>query len=75
MAASLRVLGHDGSFPGQALAMGWKEGLLKYPSQLCIDAKVEVFIADTNNKRGQIFQLLEYKRTLCAHAEQRCFSW
>jgi len=53
------ILSHEGSFIGQQLGMGWKEGLLNYPSQLCINDKDEIFIADTNNSRIQIFVLLK----------------
>jgi len=49
------ILGQDGSFLGQQSGFGWKGGLLNYPSQLCINNKDEVFIADTNNNRIQIF--------------------
>jgi len=53
------VLGQDGSFLGQMSDLGWKEGLLNYPSQLCVNGKGEVFVADTNNHRVQIFKLVK----------------
>ncbi len=53
------VVGQDGSFLGQMSELGWKEGLLNYPSQLCVNGKGEVVIADTNNNRVQIFQLIK----------------
>jgi len=53
------IIGQDGSFIGQQLDMGWKEGLLNYPSQLCINDKEEIFIADTNNSRVQIFTIVK----------------
>ena len=53
------ILSHEGSFLGRLSSMGWKEGLLNYPSQLCINSNGEVFIADTNNSRIQIFVLLK----------------
>ncbi|MEJ2247716.1 MAG: hypothetical protein P8Y80_16820 [Acidobacteriota bacterium] len=34
-----------------------KEGFLTYPSQLCINRRGEIFIADTNNNRLQVFAL------------------
>ena len=37
--------------------MGWKEGQLNHPSQLCVNDKDEVFIADRDNSRVQVFQL------------------
>jgi len=49
------VLRQDGSFLSRQSARGWKEGRLNYPSQICINSKDEVFIADTKNNRVQIF--------------------
>ena len=49
------VLGQDGSFKGEQLKMGWKEGLLRYPSQLCINDSGEIFVADRENNRIQVF--------------------
>jgi hypothetical protein len=49
------ILGQDGSFLGRQLAMGWTEGLLYYPTQMCLNEKREVFIADRGNSRVQIF--------------------
>ncbi len=51
------ILGQDGSFQGRQLNMGWNEGLLYYPSQMCINEKGEIFIADRGNSRVQIFML------------------
>ena len=53
------VLGQDGSYLGRQLSMGWNEGLLYYPSQICINEKGEVFVADRSNSRIQIFTLLK----------------
>jgi hypothetical protein len=53
------ILGQDGSFQGQQLGMGWKEGLLRYPSYVCVNQKDEIFIADRNNSRVQIFTLVQ----------------
>jgi len=55
----IMVIGQDGSFLGQMSELGWKEGLLNYPSQLCVNDKGEVAVADTNNSRVQIFQLIK----------------
>jgi sugar lactone lactonase YvrE len=49
------VLGQDGSFIGRSSGQGWKEGRLNHPSDMCINSKGEVFIADTSNNRIQIF--------------------
>jgi len=53
------ILGQDGSFLGRQLSMGWNEGLLYYPTQMCINEKGEVFIADRGNSRVQIFTLVK----------------
>jgi sugar lactone lactonase YvrE len=49
------ILGQDGSFLGQQVSLGWTEGALYYPTQLCINGKGEIFIADRSNSRVQIF--------------------
>jgi sugar lactone lactonase YvrE len=51
------LIGQDGSVLGRQLAMGWNEGLLYYPSQLCLTDKGQVFIADRGNSRVQVFSL------------------
>jgi DNA-binding beta-propeller fold protein YncE len=56
---SIIILGQDGSFLSRQSGMGWKEGSLNYPAQMCINNKGEVFIADTNNSRVQIFEMTE----------------
>ena len=53
------ILGQDGSFQGRQLNMGWSEGLLYFPSQMCVNEKGEVFIADRGNSRIQIFTLVK----------------
>jgi len=53
------IIGPDGSYLGRLSAMGWKEGLLNYPSQICLNASGEIFVADTNNSRVQIFSIIE----------------
>jgi DNA-binding beta-propeller fold protein YncE len=57
--AGIVILGQDGSFLGRQLSMGWNEGLLYYPSQVCINDKGELFIADRGNSRVQIFTLVK----------------
>jgi sugar lactone lactonase YvrE len=52
------ILGRDGSYIGRQLSLGWNEGLLYYPSQICLNEKGEVFIADRGNSRVQIFTLV-----------------
>ena len=53
------ILGQDGSFQGRQLNMGWNEGLLYFPSQMCVNDNGEVFIADRGNSRIQIFTLVK----------------
>ncbi len=52
------ILGPDGSFMGRSLVFGWKDGLLRYPSQLCTNEKGEFFVADRENNRVQIFTVI-----------------
>jgi len=53
------ILGQDGSFLSRLSGMGWKEGRLNHPSDMCINSKGDIFIADTMNSRIQIFLFLE----------------
>jgi sugar lactone lactonase YvrE len=48
-------LGVDGNFQGRELAMGWNEGAVYYPAQLCLTSTGDVFVADRGNNRVQIF--------------------
>ena len=57
--ASIIILGQDGSFLSRQSGMGWKEGSLIYPTQMCINRKGKIFIADTRNSRVQLFELVE----------------
>jgi sugar lactone lactonase YvrE len=52
------VLGQDGSYRGRQLGMGWKEGLLYYPSQMCVSGGEIAVIADRENNRVQVFKLV-----------------
>jgi hypothetical protein len=56
--AGVVLLGQDGSFLGRQLAMGWNEGLLYYPSQMCVNQRDEAFIADRGNSRVQVFSIV-----------------
>jgi hypothetical protein len=53
------VLGVDGSFLARRLVMGWKDGQLNYPSQVCVAGGNTIFIADRNNSKIQIFEILK----------------
>ena len=37
--------------------MGWGEGLVYYPAQLCVTDKDELFVADRYNNRVQAFTM------------------
>ena len=50
-----RGLGADGSFQGRQLAIGWSDGFVYYPAQLCMNASGEAYLADRGNNRVQIF--------------------
>jgi DNA-binding beta-propeller fold protein YncE len=52
------ILGQDGSFLGRQLAMGWNPGLLYFPSQMCMNEKGQVFIADRGNSRVQVYSIV-----------------
>lgn len=52
----LVILGLDGSYQGRQLALGWSEGFLYYPSQVCFSEKGDAFVADRSNHRLQVFR-------------------
>jgi sugar lactone lactonase YvrE len=56
--STLVSLRRDGSFVSRQLKQGWDEGTLNHPSQMCINDKDEAFIADRDNSRIQVFQLI-----------------
>jgi len=49
------ILTQTGAYVGKLSALGWKEGLLSHPSQICLNNRGELFVADTSNNRIQIF--------------------
>jgi hypothetical protein len=51
----IAVLGSDGGFLGRELEMGWVNGRVYYPVQMCMNAEGLAFIADRNNNRVQVF--------------------
>ncbi len=53
------ILGPDGSFRGRQLSMGWKDGFLRYPAQMCVTENGTAFIADRGNNRVDVFQITE----------------
>lgn len=52
------TFGRDGSFLIRQLTTGGNEGAVSHPSQICINEKDEMFVADTDNSRIQVFQLM-----------------
>ncbi|HXV77403.1 MAG TPA: NHL repeat-containing protein [Candidatus Polarisedimenticolaceae bacterium] len=53
------IVGFDGSFRGRQSSMGWRPGMLRYPSGLCVNGNGELFVADTGNNRVQVFRVVE----------------
>lgn len=54
--SSIVTFARDGTFLSRQLSNGWKEGFLNHPVQICINSKAEVFVADRDNSRIQVFQ-------------------
>lgn len=52
------ILGPDGSFQGRQLSLGWSEGMLYYPVQMCVSSTGYAFIADRGNNRIGIFSVV-----------------
>lgn len=53
----LVLLGIDGSYLGRRLAIGWGEGTVYYPSQICVAESGDMVLADRGNNRVQLFAL------------------
>jgi hypothetical protein len=51
------VIGQDGAVISRQLAMGWAEGLLYEPGQLCLTDKGHAVVADRGNNRVQVFAI------------------
>jgi DNA-binding beta-propeller fold protein YncE len=49
------LLGSDGSYQGRQLSIGWADGLVNYPAQLCLTDAGVAFLADRFNNRVQVF--------------------
>jgi hypothetical protein len=54
--STISVLRRDGSFAGRLFNRGRKEGLLYYPSQICVGDGSRIVIADRDNNRVQVFR-------------------
>ncbi len=52
------VIRPDGTVK-RLFSLGWKEGTLRYPTQLCLDSGGDLFIADRENSRVQEFMPLK----------------
>jgi sugar lactone lactonase YvrE len=48
----------DGAFLTRQLAQGWDEGALNHPAQMCINDQDFAFIADRDNRRVSVFQVM-----------------
>ena len=53
------AVGQDGTFRNRMLSLGWKEGTVRYPTQLCVDKDGDLFVADRANSRIQEFTPLK----------------
>ena len=53
------VIGRDGTFRNRLLTFGWREGMIRYPAQICIDPQEGLFVADRGNYRIQKFVPLQ----------------
>ncbi len=49
------LLGLDGSYQGRQLSIGWSDGLVNYPAQICLREDGVAFVADRFNNRVQAF--------------------
>jgi hypothetical protein len=57
--SGILIIGPDGTFRGRRVSMGWKDGFLRYPAQMCITESGNVFIADRGNSRVEAFLITE----------------
>jgi len=51
------ILGRDGSFRGRQLAFGWKNGFVRYPSDVCVGDRNTLFLSERGNSRVQMFEI------------------
>ncbi|MDT8405435.1 NHL repeat-containing protein [Sulfuriflexus sp.] len=57
--SGLVLVGRDGSFQGRKFGMGWEDGQFYYPAQLCINDSDTLVIADRDNNRVQVFNIMD----------------
>jgi DNA-binding beta-propeller fold protein YncE len=55
--SGLVLLGPDGAFLGRRLSIGWSDGLVNYPAQVCLQSTGLAFVADRFNNRVQLFNV------------------
>jgi sugar lactone lactonase YvrE len=55
---TVAVVDRSGNVQSRHLDHGWKEGLLRYPSQACVTENGALFIADRENNRVQVFTVV-----------------
>jgi hypothetical protein len=55
--SGLVILGPDGGFLGRRLSIGWTDGLVNYPAQVCLQSTGLAFVADRFNNRVQLFNV------------------
>lgn len=53
------VIGQDGSLQNRLLTLGWKDGAVRYPAQICVGKDGDLFVADRANNRIQKFTPLK----------------
>ena len=56
---SLVILGQDGAFREHLFGVGVKNGLMNYPSQICLTAAGDLLVADRANSRVQLFEMIK----------------
>jgi tripartite motif-containing protein 71 len=57
--SGLGLAAPDGELLGRKLGLGWNKSGLYYPSQICISTGGDMFIADRDNNRVQMFAVAE----------------
>jgi len=55
--SGLVILGPDGGFLGRRLSIGWTDGLVNYPAQVCLQSTGLAFVTDRFNNRVQLFNV------------------
>ena len=53
------TVGYDGTFLARRLVMGWKDGQVNYPAQICISGGKTIYLTDRNNSKVQVFEVVK----------------